>query len=207
MDRPSVTRSELLARRAQVALAREGRNLLDEKRRALAAELERSVGAVLAGEETLERAAAVARRALACAEALDGPEAVRSAALATAGDVPVDARTTTIMGVTLPAIAHRRVGRPRTARGPSLEGTSARLDVAAERFEEEVEHVLDLAASELRVRRIASEIGRTTRRINALERILIPRLEAERDAIRLALAEREREDRFRLTRLLSRRPP
>lgn len=48
---------------------------------------------------------------------------------------------------------------------------------------------------------MAEEIQRTSRRVNALENILIPRLVAERDYIRMVLEEREREDIFRLKRV------
>lgn len=52
-------------------------------------------------------------------------------------------------------------------RGYSLVGTSARIDRVAERFEEEIELVLEVAAHELRLRRLAEEIQRTSRRVNA----------------------------------------
>jgi V/A-type H+-transporting ATPase subunit D len=62
----------------------------------------------------------------------------------------------------------------------------------------EVDSIIQLAESELRLTRLASEIQRTSRRLNALDHLLIPRLEAERDSIQLALDERERSDHFRL---------
>ncbi|MGD8753088.1 MAG: V-type ATP synthase subunit D, partial [Anaerolineales bacterium] len=52
--------------------------------------------------------------------------------------------------------------------------------------------------SELRLKRLAAEIQRTSRRLNALDHLLIPRLEDERDFIQTALDERERSDHFRL---------
>ncbi len=53
----------------------------------------------------------------------------------------------------------------------------------------------------MRLRRLAEEIGRTTRRVNALDNVLIPHLEAQRDYIQMVLEEREREDLFRLKRV------
>jgi V/A-type H+/Na+-transporting ATPase subunit D len=50
---------------------------------------------------------------------------------------------------------------------------------------------------------LAGEIARTTRRVNALEHVVVPELEHERDAIELVLAERELEDRIRLRRARS----
>lgn len=79
-------------------------------------------------------------------------------------------------------------------------GASVSIDEAASAFEEEVEAIMDLAESELRLRRPADELQKTSRRLNSLENILIPRLKAERDSIELALDERERAESFRLRR-------
>jgi V/A-type H+/Na+-transporting ATPase subunit D len=57
----------------------------------------------------------------------------------------------------------------------------------------------------LRLRRLVDEIGSTTRRLNALEWVVIPKLETERAFIQTVLDERERQDLFRLKRFSSRR--
>lgn len=200
----SVTRTDLLACRAQIGLARLGRDLLEEKRNQLLREFRRSAEAVLAGSDELEQAAVDARRALAETEACDGPEQVRSAALAASGEIAVEATTTRVMGVAVPEVTYRPVQRAPTGRGYSLSGTSPGIDWVAERFERELDLVLGVAASELRARRLAAEVGRTTRRVNGLEHVVIPRLEGTRDAIAMALDERERHDRFRLKRVKAR---
>jgi V/A-type H+-transporting ATPase subunit D len=61
-----------------------------------------------------------------------------------------------------------------------------------------VEAIVRMAETELRLVRLGSEIQRTSRRLNALEHLLIPRLKAERNFIQMALDERERADHFRL---------
>ena len=79
---------------------------------------------------------------------------------------------------------------------------SARLDEVAERFEAMLDRLLELAVLELSF--LADEIARTTRRMNALEHVVVPRLESERAHIELVLEEREMEDRVRLRRMRSR---
>jgi len=81
-DHVSATRSELLARRARIRLAGQGRDLLKDKRAALMREFAGLQAEVLAELRRLEQGASAARRALAEAVAFDGPEAVGAAALA-----------------------------------------------------------------------------------------------------------------------------
>lgn len=206
----SATRMELLAKKAQLALAEQGQDLLEQKRLALLRELMSVVDRVVAGREQLQAAALAARRALARAEAFAGGEALRSAALAARADLPIQVQTANVMGVTVPTIERKRVARSPLGRGYALAGTPVTIDEAAGAFEAEVNQLLELAESELRLTRLAAEIQRTSRRANALEYVLIPRLAAERDAIRMALDERERADHFRLKRVkqvLERRRP
>ncbi len=192
---------ELLAKKAQIALATQGWELLEQKRSALMRELMRVADRVLTSSDALQQSAAEARRALARAEAVAGTEAVRSAALATRGELAIDMHTANVMGVRVPIIEQKRIARSALGRGYSITGTSVTVDEAAAAFEAEVDSLIQLAESELRLTRIAAEIQRTSRRVNALEHILIPRLVAERDYIQMALDERERADHFRLKRV------
>lgn len=200
MEQTSATRSELLAHRSQLDLARRGRDLLEDKRDQLMREFRKVADLVLSGEGALEHAAAAARRSLAAAEAFDGPDAVRSAAFADTAGIPLQARPVHIMGVRIADIEYGPVRRSPLDRGYALSATSARIDDAADAFETELELALELAGKELRLRRLVEEIATTTRRVNALDNIVIPRLERETAVIRSVLDERERQDRFRLKR-------
>lgn len=198
MKTVSATRMELLARKAQLTLAVQGRDLLEQKRAALMKELMQVAGTVMAHSEALYESAAAARQALARAEALAGREAVQSAALASRSELPLEVSAARVMGVRVPHIEQKRVSRSLLGRGYSVVGTSLTIDEAAAAFEAEVNAIIRLAESELRLTRLAAEIRRTSRRLNALEHLLIPNLEAERDFIQMALDERERSDHFRL---------
>jgi V/A-type H+-transporting ATPase subunit D len=198
MRKISVTRMELLVRKAQITLAWQGRDLLEQKRTALMKEFLRIADTVMERSDALQRAAANARQALAWAEAFGGTEVVKSAALASRSDLPLQVSSVSVMGVKVPRIEQKRVSRSVLGRGYSIVGTSITIDEVAEAFETEVDSIIKLAESELRLTRLASEIQRTSRRLNALDHLLIPRLEAERDFIQMALDERERSDHFRL---------
>lgn len=189
---------ELLARKAQIALASQGRDLLEQKRTALLKEFLRMADTAMERSDALQFAATNSRHALARAEAIAGTEAVRSAALASRAELPLQVTTTRVMGVKVPHIEQKRVSRSMLDRGIAITGTSITIDEAASAFENEVETIIELAEMELRLTRLATEIQRTSRRLNALEHVLIPRLKAERDLIQMTLDERERADHFRL---------
>jgi V/A-type H+-transporting ATPase subunit D len=199
------TRTELLATGQQLDLAAQGRDLLVEKRAELVKAFRSVADVVLEESERLEEAAADARQRLAWAEATEGPESVRSAGLAAAGEVFLEARAVSIMGVRVPEIDAPNVGRATDRRGYSLVGTSPAVDAVADAYEWELGVLLDVAAREIRARRLAAEIGATTRRVNALEQVLLPRLRERYRRIRLVLEEREREDHFRLRRAMRHR--
>jgi V/A-type H+-transporting ATPase subunit D len=203
-EQVSSTRSELLARRARIGLASQGRDLLKERRTALVREFHRLGASALDSLDALDRAAADAGGFLGLSVAAAGPEPVHSAALAAQGDVEVSVRTRNVAGVPIVEIETGVIARARTDRGYSLVATRARIDGVAERFEAVLDRLLAVAAVELSVRRLADEIARTTRRMNALELVVIPALEAERAHIALVLEEREMEDRVRLRRVRSR---
>jgi V/A-type H+/Na+-transporting ATPase subunit D len=208
MSKISVTRMELLAHKAQIGLARQGRELLEQKRNALMKEFLRIADTVMEHSDALQHAADEARRALARAEAVAGTEAVRSAALASRTELSLEVTTVSVMGVRVPYIEQKRLARSILGRDFSIVGTSTTIDEAASAFEAAVELIIQLAESELRLMRLATEIQSTSRRLNALDHLLIPRLETEQSFIQMALDERERADhfRFKLTkRLLERK--
>jgi V/A-type H+-transporting ATPase subunit D len=201
MQKVTVTRMELLAKKEQIELAGQGLELLKQKRAALLRELMRVADWVMTRSDALQEAAANARWALARAEARAGTVAVRSAAMAARGALRLEVQSANVMGVRVPVIEQKRVSRSVLGRGYVISGTSVTIDEAAAAFEAEVDSLIELAQSELRLERLAREIQSTSRRANALEHIVLPRLIRERDYIEMALDERERADHFRLKRV------
>jgi V/A-type H+-transporting ATPase subunit D len=182
MAKIATTRMELLSRRSLLELAWQGYDLLERKRAALMQEMMRVVDTVMADADALQQAADNARFALARAEAVAGSEAIRSAALVTRQELPLQVESVNVMGVKVPRIEQRRVSRSMLERGYSITGTSLTLDETATAFEAEIDAIIKMAESELRLKRLVSEIQRTLRRINALEHLLIPRLETSTGA-------------------------
>lgn len=199
------TRMDLLAARRELALAEQGQLVLEEKRAALLREMMKMAGVALLQADELDRAAAAARDALDLAKALDGPEAVRSAAFAATsegGRFELAVEGAIVFGVPVPLIRVERERRQGLLdRGYSLPFSSARIDHVAATFEEELHCLVHLAETEAGLRRVGEEIQQTSRRANVLRVMLIPGMQREVRRIAAALAEREREDHFRLKRL------
>ena len=206
MTRPR-TRMELLAVRSRLTLARQGRELLEQKRDALMHEFYREVRTVYAAHEELESAAGAARHALEEARVLLGTDTVSAAAAGVVGEINVGVELVTVVGVHVPAVSSRDLVRTPAARGRAPAASGPALEMAAEAYEHEVTVAIKVASLEARARRLAREIRRTSSRVNALRTRVIPRLEAEARAISLALEQHERDDRFRLKRVKSRRDP
>ncbi|HYZ57191.1 MAG TPA: V-type ATP synthase subunit D [Streptosporangiaceae bacterium] len=200
MSQVTATRSELLARRSREGVARRGHTLLTQKRAALIAEFRR-LGLEAADKRAeLERIAGAARQALGQAMVVDGPQSVASAAIAAGGTVRAEVSSRSVAGVRVIELDADRAARARTERGYALTASTAAIDLVAESFEAELDALLDLAAAELNLRRLTAEVARTTRQVNALEQVVIPRLAAEQRFIAATLEQRALEDRVRVSR-------
>ncbi|MEX1170691.1 MAG: V-type ATP synthase subunit D [Chloroflexota bacterium] len=204
MSRPH-TRMALLASRSQLALARQGQELLEQKRDALLEEFYRDVGIVFAAHEELAAVAGAARFALDVARVRAGSDVVASAAIPSAGTVTIDIDWSTVMGVPVPVVVSRPLAQAPADRGRAIEASGPALELAAERFETELAVAIRVATIEARVHRLAREIRRTSSRVNALRTRVVPVLSADIRATTFVLEHREREDRCRLKRVKARR--
>jgi V/A-type H+-transporting ATPase subunit D len=102
------------------------------------------------------------------------------------------------MCVVVPVIDSETAKRTLVQRGYGFVDTSAKLDEAARGFEESIVLILELAEIEKTITLLAGEIESTKRRVNALEHIIIPRLEKTVRYIEMRLEEMERENFVRL---------
>ena len=201
MEQVKPTRMELMKKKAQIKLAEQGRDLLREKMDALIQEFFKILTTVSNSREELEQVSRAADLALLIAQSVDDPVAVKSASFATRKSITVDISGKNIMGVPVPVIEKKRVSKSMLERGYGIISTSGRIDETAERFEAELDLLIDLAETETAMRRLGAEIQRNRRRVNALEQILIPELKNQAKYIKNAIEEREREDLFRLKKV------
>jgi len=203
MEQVKPTRMELMRKKSQIKLAEQGRDLLREKMDALIQEFFKILNTVSNSRDELEEVSKEADLALMIAQAVDDPVTLKSASFATRRSITVDITGKNIMGVPVPVIEKKRISKSMLERGYGIISTSGRIDETAERFEAELDLLIQLAETETAMRRLGAEIQMNRRRVNALEQILIPELKSQAKYIKNAIEEREREDLFRLKKVKS----
>jgi V/A-type H+-transporting ATPase subunit D len=195
------TRSNLLRVKQDLQFAREGYQILDRKREVLTTELIHLAhdGEVL--QKKVWDLLATAYKVLGLARLTMGQEHVEWAALAVNETVDVHLKLRSVMGVPIPTV-EAQGGPPKMPY--SLGDTTAQLDEAYNAFNEVIKLIPELAELETSIWRLAVELRKTQRRVNALQHIFIPNYEETVSFIQSALEEREREEIFRLKLLKAR---
>lgn len=195
------TRMELLQLRKRAVLAERGHKLLKEKRDALISEFLSIAGSVRGIRKDAEQNLASAYESLLAAQAVMGTGAVKEISWNTDQNIQLEMRSRNIMGVTVPLLEMDKVERTVIRRGYGLVDTSSMLDEACGKMEQALSMIVKLSEVEETVRRLALEVEKTKRRVNALEYIVIPRLKATVKYIRMRLDEIERESFTRLKKI------
>lgn len=194
----SPTRSAMLASKASLKTAQSGADLLKRKRDALIGEFFALVKDALAAREELSGVSKGAYTSLFGAKAWDTPEAVESLSLAGSGDYAINMQIDNLYGVKVPRI---ELPERDTTTAFSPINVGARTIQAATDFGGVMDGIVKVAATETKLRRIGEEIKKTSRRVNALEQVLIPGIQDDIRFIRSVLDQREREASFTLKKI------
>jgi V/A-type H+-transporting ATPase subunit D len=191
----------LLARKAQIKFASDGVQLLEGKREALLKELIDRARELRALRNELHKLGRKAVVAMAIARGVRGTPEVRSAAVAGQRALNIHVKTEKVWGLSLGDIEQTDVVRSPVNRGVGLLDISPQIVEASEASEAMVAQMLVCAPKEQNLQIIGEEVRKVSRRINALNEYLLPKLREEVRTIARVLDEREREDTFRLKRI------
>ena len=184
------TRSNLLRLREQLKRARAGHALLEHKREVLTHELLALIQDAEATDAEAQRRFQAAYAALAEVRMRMGGDQLQWVSLAHAAEIQTETALRSIMGVAVPLVQVTVTPLPLSY---GLGGTSAALDEARTRWLAVAELLGHLVEITTTVWRLATELQKTQRRVNALEQVLMPQLETTLAHIGEVLEEQERE--------------
>ncbi|WP_224333049.1 V-type ATP synthase subunit D [Haloprofundus halobius] len=195
------TRKNLMEIEDRIELSERGHDTLEQKRDGLIMEfmdiLDQAQDVRSGLSDDYERA----QHKINMARAMEGDVAVRGAAAALKEHPEITTQSKNIMGVVVPQIESSRVRKSLDQRGYGLLGSSARIDEAADAYEELLESIILAAEVETAMKKMLHEIETTKRRVNALEFKVLPDLYDGQEYIEQKLEEQEREEIFRMKKI------
>ncbi|ELZ93287.1 V-type ATP synthase subunit D [Haloferax sulfurifontis] len=195
------TRKNLMAIEDRIELSERGHDTLEQKRDGLIMEFMDILDQAQDVRANLNQDYVRAQNKINMARAMEGDVAVRGAAAALKEYPEITTQSKNIMGVVVPQIESSRVKKSLDQRGYGLLGSSARIDEAADAYEELLESIILAAEVETAMKKMLEEIETTKRRVNALEFKLLPELYENQEYIEQKLEEQEREEIFRLKKI------
>lgn len=195
------TRKNLMQIEDRIELSDRGHDTLEQKRDGLIMEFMDILDQAQDVRSDLEDNYDEAQQKINMARAMEGDVAVRGAAAALKEHPEITTESKNIMGVVVPQIESSKVQKSLDERGYGVLGTSARIDEAAEAYEELLDSIILAAEVETAMKKMLTEIETTKRRVNALEFKLLPELNENKEYIEQKLEEQEREEMFRLKKI------
>jgi V/A-type H+/Na+-transporting ATPase subunit D len=195
------TKSNLLKEKETLALALEGYDLLERKREILMLELMKRIDEVRVLERELRRRSGTAYPVLRRMLLEAGRDNARELAAGVRADFAAKERRVQVTGISMPAL---EAVAPERRLQVSFMNSFADSDETAAEFSGLLEVIARMAGLRAIVWRLAKEVRKTQRRVNALEKMVIPESRAVKTFIEASLEEREREAVFS-TKLLKAR--
>ncbi len=188
------TRMELLKLKKKIKLAQKGHKLLKEKRDALIGEFFTLMEGLKTQRKDVDYALEKAFKSLSLSTAISGSDEIKRAAYSTDEMGEIVQKKNTIMGVSVPIFEFES----KIDRKYSHLSTNVELDTASRYFDKALNKMVKLAELEATATKLADEIKKTKRKVNALEQRLIPNLNKDIIYIKMRLEEMERENFSRL---------
>jgi V/A-type H+/Na+-transporting ATPase subunit D len=195
------TKSNLLREKETLALAEEGYDLLERKREILMLELMKRIDEVRVLEREMRRRSGAAYPVLRRMLLEAGRDNARELAAGVRADFSAKERRVQVTGISMPAL---EAVAPERRLQVSFMNSFADSDETAAEFSGLLELIARMAGLRAIVWRLAKEVRKTQRRVNALEKMVIPESKAIKSFIEASLEEREREAVFS-TKLLKAR--
>ncbi|MCR4580281.1 MAG: V-type ATP synthase subunit D [Treponema sp.] len=192
------TKSNLLAVKEQLAVSTNGYELLEEKREILVRELMHLVEKVKLLEKDIDKVIADAYPAFKRMLLQEGTEKIERISHVVHYDFGMTEKKVVIGGMSFSSMD---VVMPEKELFYSLLGTYSNTDETINKFFELLSLLTQMASIRTIVWRLAAEVKKTQRRVNALDKLIIPQAKETKAYIESVLEERERENVFVLKAL------
>jgi len=196
------TKSNLLRLKEHFGFVKSGHELLDQKREILLEELLDVYRESAQARQALDAALRRLYEQLQAAMLASGRAAVESEALAAQTTIHLRLRERSIMGVVVPLLEADLDDAAGPAAAPGWGSVAAAF--AARQVRELLPMAVRVAEIEISCRRLATELQKTRRKVNALEHIFLPEYRDTIHFIESTLEEKERESLFQMKRFKGR---
>jgi V/A-type H+-transporting ATPase subunit D len=194
------TKSNLLVMNEQLAISQDGYELLEQKREILVMELMRMVEQVKLLEQRINAQVEKAFPALRKMLLVTGVDTVERLSQAVQYDFQIHEKEMSAGGMSFSSVS---VALPKRELFYSFVDSFAETDAVMAEFFELLKLLTEMASIRTIAWRRATEVKKTQRRVNALEKMVIPQTKETKEYIETVLEERERESIFVLKALKS----
>ena len=192
------TKSNLLIVKEQLSISKDGYDLLEQKREILVMELMRMVEQVKLLEQKIDERIKKAYPALKSMLLAVGEDNVERLSQAVKYNFNITEKTVNAGGMSFSSIS---VNLPKRDLFYSFMDSFADSDKVMVEFFELLQILTEMASIRTIAWRLATEVKKTQRRVNALEKMVIPQTSETKQYIESVLEERERENIFVLKAL------
>lgn len=197
------TKTNLFEYKAQLIFSIDGHALLEEKREVLVMHLMEIISKIKVQRESLNNLLAKSYEILRIVEVEMGEFELQKIIQGHKELIDVDVHEKSIMGVNIPSIKYKDKIESWEKPDISFFVTNTNYDILIKNTKEITKLIIDVAQVEASAWRLAYEIKKTQRRVNALENVFIPDFKEIIKFIQDTLEERERETFFQMKRIKS----
>ena len=183
------TRMELLKKKSQIKLAKKGHDLLRKKRDALILEFFKILKKARNLRKELNQRVREANRSVFYASLLSSSLDLEVLSGLNRSKLELEVTESNVMGVKIPKMSY---SLSFSSNFPEFLATSQLYNVIRN-YKHILKLVVEIAEIETSVKRILKEIEKTKRRVNALEYVVLPKLDKEVSYIKQRLDEIERD--------------
>ncbi len=191
------TKITLIRLRRNLAFAKRVRKILEDKREVILHELDKLIEEISEESKKVWQVLFEAYDSLYNAYMSMGTLNMKAIALTSSATLGLEIKEENLMGVKIPRLIAKGSG--------SIEygfvESSSTLDKAVKRFQHLMPLLISLAEKENAIYKLAEELKKTQRQVNALKYVIIPNYEKSIYNIINALEEREREEFVRLKKI------